>query len=78
MGSKVRYGCLAGYVKRPLLSDTIQCLTNSQWSNLPEFCGREFLTFSERSCLEQHAACENVHGFCNRCFKGFLTRRDAR
>uniref|UniRef100_A0A8B9ZBS6 Sushi domain-containing protein n=1 Tax=Buteo japonicus TaxID=224669 RepID=A0A8B9ZBS6_9AVES len=40
VGSKVRYSCLGGYVKRPLLSDTIQCLANSQWSNLPEFCGR--------------------------------------
>ncbi|XP_028940462.1 complement decay-accelerating factor, partial [Antrostomus carolinensis] len=40
VGSKVTYRCLTGYVKRPLLSDTIQCLTNSQWSNLQEFCGR--------------------------------------
>ncbi|XP_029855829.1 CUB and sushi domain-containing protein 2-like isoform X3 [Aquila chrysaetos chrysaetos] len=40
VGSKVRYSCLGDYVKRPLLSDTIQCLANSQWSNLPEFCGR--------------------------------------
>ncbi|XP_069732225.1 uncharacterized protein [Phaenicophaeus curvirostris] len=40
VGSAVRYSCLPGYVKRPLLSDTIQCLTNSQWSNLQEFCGR--------------------------------------
>ncbi|KAF1514186.1 Complement decay-accelerating factor transmembrane isoform, partial [Eudyptes chrysocome] len=40
VGSKVTYRCLTGYVKRPLLSDTIQCLANSQWSNLPEFCGR--------------------------------------
>ncbi|XP_054659648.1 membrane cofactor protein-like isoform X3 [Grus americana] len=38
--SKVTYRCLTGYVKRPLMSDTIQCLANSQWSNLPEFCGR--------------------------------------
>ncbi|XP_009895483.2 uncharacterized protein LOC104297273 [Dryobates pubescens] len=27
-------------MKRPSLSDTIQCLPNSQWSNLPAFCGR--------------------------------------
>ncbi|NWX03711.1 DAF2 factor, partial [Caloenas nicobarica] len=40
VGSKVRYRCLMGFVKRPLMSDTIQCLANSQWSNLPEFCGR--------------------------------------
>uniref|UniRef100_A0A672V437 Sushi domain-containing protein n=1 Tax=Strigops habroptila TaxID=2489341 RepID=A0A672V437_STRHB len=40
IGSTVTYRCRAGYVKRPLRSDTIQCLTTSQWSNLPEFCGR--------------------------------------
>uniref|UniRef100_A0A8D0F2M5 Sushi domain-containing protein n=1 Tax=Strix occidentalis caurina TaxID=311401 RepID=A0A8D0F2M5_STROC len=38
VGSKVTYRCLAGYVKRPLLPDTIQCLANSQWSNLQQFC----------------------------------------
>ncbi|KAM7082356.1 uncharacterized protein J5F26_014234 isoform 2-T2 [Ciconia maguari] len=40
VGSKVTFRCLRGYVKRPLLSDTVQCLANSQWSNLPAFCGR--------------------------------------
>uniref|UniRef100_A0A8D0KUX0 Sushi domain-containing protein n=1 Tax=Strix occidentalis caurina TaxID=311401 RepID=A0A8D0KUX0_STROC len=40
VGSKVTYRCLAGYVKRPLLPDTIQCLANSQWSNLQQFCVR--------------------------------------
>ncbi|XP_010000335.1 PREDICTED: complement receptor type 1-like [Chaetura pelagica] len=40
VGSQVTYRCLEGFVKRPLLSDTTQCLANSQWSNLPEFCGR--------------------------------------
>ncbi|NXJ88669.1 DAF factor, partial [Corythaixoides concolor] len=40
VGSTVTYRCLAGYVKRPLLSDTVQCLANSKWSNLQEFCGR--------------------------------------
>ncbi|XP_061869765.1 complement decay-accelerating factor isoform X3 [Colius striatus] len=40
VGSKVTYRCLGGFVKRPLLQDTVQCLTNSQWSNLPQFCGR--------------------------------------
>ncbi|XP_057256575.1 complement receptor type 2-like [Pezoporus wallicus] len=40
VGSMVTYRCRAGYTKLPLLSDTIQCLATSQWSNLPEFCGR--------------------------------------
>ncbi|NXP03114.1 DAF2 factor, partial [Thinocorus orbignyianus] len=40
ISSKVTYSCLQGYVKRPLMSDTIQCLANSQWSSLPEFCGQ--------------------------------------
>ncbi|NXC31523.1 DAF factor, partial [Campylorhamphus procurvoides] len=40
VGSIVRYNCLAGYTKRPFLSETIQCLPNSQWSHLTEFCGR--------------------------------------
>ncbi|NXC15478.1 DAF2 factor, partial [Corythaeola cristata] len=40
VGSRVKYSCLAGYVKLPLLSDTVQCLANSKWSSLKEFCGR--------------------------------------
>ncbi|KAM4645689.1 uncharacterized protein AAGF69_013545 isoform 2-T2 [Amazona ochrocephala] len=40
VGSMVTYRCRVGYTKRPLLSDTIRCLATSQWSNLPEFCGR--------------------------------------
>ncbi|XP_056217713.1 membrane cofactor protein isoform X3 [Falco biarmicus] len=44
VGSRITYSCHRGYIKRPLLSDTIQCLTNSQWSNLPEFCGRSCLS----------------------------------
>ncbi|XP_017687563.1 PREDICTED: complement decay-accelerating factor-like, partial [Lepidothrix coronata] len=38
-GSTVRFVCVTGYTKRPFLSDAVQCLTNSQWSHLPEFCG---------------------------------------
>ncbi|NWX15664.1 DAF factor, partial [Aegotheles bennettii] len=41
VGSKVTYRCLTGYVKRPLLPDTIKCLATSRWSNLTEFCGRD-------------------------------------
>ncbi|NXN47648.1 DAF1 protein, partial [Rhinoptilus africanus] len=44
VGSKVTYRCVAGYIQRPLLPDTMQCLANSQWSNLPEFCGRTCLS----------------------------------
>ncbi|NXQ47648.1 DAF factor, partial [Catharus fuscescens] len=40
VGSKVTFSCVPGYTKLPLLSDTIQCLPNSRWSSLPEFCGR--------------------------------------
>ncbi|NXS95384.1 DAF factor, partial [Jacana jacana] len=40
VGSQVTYTCVQGYVKLPLMSDTIQCLANSQWSSLPEFCGQ--------------------------------------
>ncbi|XP_074019626.1 complement receptor type 1 [Numenius arquata] len=40
VGYKVTYRCVQGYVKRPLMSDTVQCLANSQWSSLTEFCGR--------------------------------------
>uniref|UniRef100_A0A8V5H6X5 Uncharacterized protein n=1 Tax=Melopsittacus undulatus TaxID=13146 RepID=A0A8V5H6X5_MELUD len=39
VGSMVTYRCRAGYTKLPLRSDTIECLSTSQWSNLPEFCG---------------------------------------
>ncbi|KFP80445.1 hypothetical protein N310_11947, partial [Acanthisitta chloris] len=41
IGSTVRYSCVTGYMKRPLLPDLIQCLETSQWSNLQEFCGRK-------------------------------------
>ncbi|NXE92844.1 DAF1 protein, partial [Menura novaehollandiae] len=41
VGSTVRYSCVSGYIKRPLLSDTIKCLANSQWSSLSDFCGRD-------------------------------------
>ncbi|NWU99166.1 DAF factor, partial [Upupa epops] len=40
VGFRVTYRCQPGYVKRPQHSDTTKCLANSQWSNLPEFCGR--------------------------------------
>ncbi|NXT58970.1 DAF factor, partial [Pluvianellus socialis] len=40
VGSTVTYRCVTGYVKLPWQLDTIQCLANSQWSNLVEFCGR--------------------------------------
>ncbi|XP_016159655.1 PREDICTED: complement decay-accelerating factor isoform X2 [Ficedula albicollis] len=40
VGSTVTFGCVPGYTKRPLLSDTIRCLQNSRWSSLPDFCGR--------------------------------------
>ncbi|XP_057241286.1 complement decay-accelerating factor-like [Malurus melanocephalus] len=40
-GSKVTYSCVPGYTKLPFLPDTVQCLKNSRWSALPEFCGRE-------------------------------------
>ncbi|NXF98247.1 DAF2 factor, partial [Eubucco bourcierii] len=40
VGSRVTYRCSKGYMKLPLLSDTTQCLANSQWSKLLDFCGR--------------------------------------
>uniref|UniRef100_A0A8C3XDE2 Sushi domain-containing protein n=1 Tax=Cyanoderma ruficeps TaxID=181631 RepID=A0A8C3XDE2_9PASS len=40
VGSTVTFSCVPGYTRLPLLSDTIQCLPNSRWSSLPEFCGR--------------------------------------
>ncbi|NWV36291.1 DAF1 protein, partial [Grantiella picta] len=41
VGSTVTYSCVPGYTKLPFVSDTVQCLENSRWSNLPEFCGRD-------------------------------------
>ncbi|NWW59114.1 DAF1 protein, partial [Ifrita kowaldi] len=41
VGSTVTYSCVPGYTKLPLLSNIIQCLPNSQWSSLLEFCGRD-------------------------------------
>ncbi|NXK49545.1 DAF factor, partial [Chauna torquata] len=40
VGSKVTYRCAQGFAKLPSQSDTIQCLENSQWSSLQEFCDR--------------------------------------
>lgn len=78
MGSSVTYRCLSGYVKRPLLSDTIKCLETSQWSDLPEFCGRKNFTFSAASCLAIPTACANTYCFCNCCLKDFPIRSDRR
>uniref|UniRef100_A0A8C5NT77 Sushi domain-containing protein n=1 Tax=Junco hyemalis TaxID=40217 RepID=A0A8C5NT77_JUNHY len=40
VGSTVTFACVPGYTKLPFLSNIIQCLSNSRWSSLPEFCGR--------------------------------------
>ncbi|XP_074833358.1 complement receptor type 1-like [Carettochelys insculpta] len=40
VGTLVAYRCRDGFVKIPGKSNTITCLSNSQWSNLQEFCGR--------------------------------------
>ncbi|XP_066191656.1 uncharacterized protein [Sylvia atricapilla] len=40
VGSTVTFSCVPGYTRRPFFSNTIQCLPNSQWSSLPDFCGR--------------------------------------
>ncbi|XP_021233261.1 complement decay-accelerating factor-like isoform X2 [Numida meleagris] len=39
-GSEVTYRCLQNFSKIPSRRDTIVCLSNSLWSNLPEFCDR--------------------------------------
>ncbi|NXA01801.1 DAF2 factor, partial [Nesospiza acunhae] len=41
VGSTVTFGCVPGYTKLASFSDTIRCLSNSHWSSLPEFCGRD-------------------------------------
>ncbi|NXX28167.1 DAF1 protein, partial [Nicator chloris] len=41
VGSTVTFGCVPGFTKLPFVSDTIQCLPNSRWSSLPDFCGRD-------------------------------------
>ncbi|XP_065258495.1 complement decay-accelerating factor-like [Emys orbicularis] len=38
--TQVTYRCRDGFVKIPGKSDTVVCLSNSQWSNINEFCGR--------------------------------------
>ncbi|XP_043356540.1 complement component receptor 1-like protein [Dermochelys coriacea] len=38
--SQVTYRCSDGFLKIPGKSDTVVCLSNSQWSNINEFCGR--------------------------------------
>uniref|UniRef100_A0A8C3F4T2 Sushi domain-containing protein n=1 Tax=Chrysemys picta bellii TaxID=8478 RepID=A0A8C3F4T2_CHRPI len=40
INTQVTYKCLEGFVKIPGKSDTVVCLSNSQWSNIEEFCGR--------------------------------------
>ncbi|NXG31705.1 DAF factor, partial [Dromaius novaehollandiae] len=40
VGSRVTYRCLQGFAKLPRMSDTVECLGTSRWSNLLEFCGR--------------------------------------
>ncbi|KAF2976105.1 hypothetical protein EK904_014676 [Melospiza melodia maxima] len=52
VGSTVTFRCVPGYTKLPSLSDTIQCLSNSRWSSLPEFCGRECFPFSDTGGCE--------------------------
>ncbi|XP_073176529.1 complement receptor type 1-like isoform X1 [Lepidochelys kempii] len=43
VNTEVTYRCLNGFVKIPGKSDTVVCLSNSQWSNIEEFCGRSCL-----------------------------------
>ncbi|CAM4683891.1 unnamed protein product [Caretta caretta] len=43
INTEVTYRCLNGFVKIPGKSDTVVCLSNSQWSNIEEFCGRSCL-----------------------------------
>ncbi|KAM9148146.1 complement decay-accelerating factor-like isoform 1-T2 [Pangshura tecta] len=38
--TQVTYKCRDGFFKIPGKSDTVVCLSNSQWSNINEFCGR--------------------------------------
>ncbi|XP_039374294.1 complement receptor type 1-like isoform X9 [Mauremys reevesii] len=38
IGTEVTYRCLNGFVKIPGKSDTVVCLSNSEWSTFGEFC----------------------------------------
>ncbi|XP_044871820.1 complement receptor type 1-like isoform X2 [Mauremys mutica] len=38
IGTEVTYRCSGGFVKIPGKSDTVVCLSNSEWSNFGEFC----------------------------------------
>ncbi|KAG6935530.1 CD55 molecule (Cromer blood group) [Chelydra serpentina] len=40
INTEVTYRCLDGFVKIPGKSDTVVCLSNSQWSTIGECCGR--------------------------------------
>uniref|UniRef100_A0A452HHH8 Sushi domain-containing protein n=2 Tax=Gopherus agassizii TaxID=38772 RepID=A0A452HHH8_9SAUR len=39
IGTEVTYRCLNDFVKIPGKSDTVVCLSNSEWSTFGEFCG---------------------------------------
>ncbi|CAM2107287.1 unnamed protein product [Caretta caretta] len=39
--TQVTYRCSDGFLKIPGKSDTVVCLSNSQWSYINEFCGRK-------------------------------------
>ncbi|KAH1170611.1 hypothetical protein KIL84_006229 [Mauremys mutica] len=44
--TQVTYKCRDGFFKIPGKSDTVVCLSNSQWSNINEFCGQYLKTLS--------------------------------
>ncbi|KAM4885232.1 uncharacterized protein FYW23_012239 isoform 2-T2 [Sylvia borin] len=74
VGSTVTFSCVPGYTRRPFFSNTIQCLPNSQWSSLPDFCGRECFPCSGTSRAQ--AAPGNTRSFGNRRLRGFLIAQD--
>ncbi|XP_035755820.1 complement decay-accelerating factor [Egretta garzetta] len=82
VGFKVTYRCLAGYSKLPLLSDTMQCLANTEWSNLQEFCGRScsspprvrFARLSEEDGIQNFYAVNTVVTYV--CRSGYENATD--